>query len=203
MEAVVSGFGKEGTRAEFTKVAARISVFNSLSMMDLDKQHCANPQSIVALFQEFHRLITAHFEAECYFSSKEEQAQLVPAYTISDYVFTTHDLKRIASGGEKRMPYEKSSLSVCHACFFHSFSFSSHCFKTAPLSHPFYSQSLSVIFFFVSALYHPHTFIFPQLRARRKTWAPLFPNATMCSVNMRQTRVGLGFALAGLAVLIF
>jgi hypothetical protein len=101
MQAVVQGFGNDGTHALFKLIADEIGVFNDISMADLDKECCSNSQNIVVLFKELHRLIEAHFQAVCYFShDKAKQKKLVPAYTVSDYVFTKYDLEKIASGGE-------------------------------------------------------------------------------------------------------
>ena len=101
MEAVVAkGFGKESTRTEFEEVARKIGAFNDTTMMELDNEYTSNPHCINALFTELLKLLNAHFKAECHFSNDEvEQRKLVPAYTVSHYVFTVADMEKMASRG--------------------------------------------------------------------------------------------------------
>jgi hypothetical protein len=105
MEAVMAAGISKDQRAVslFQQADDKIGIFDDISMMELDKEYCTNPHSVIILFKELHDLLEIHFKATLYFSrdkALKQQENLVPAYTVSDYVFTIHDLKKLASGGE-------------------------------------------------------------------------------------------------------
>jgi hypothetical protein len=94
-------------------VTSEIDEFNNMTMVDLDAEYFANSSSVVALFQELHSLLGAHFKAACCVSADPaRERQLVPAYIICEYIFTIHDLKKIASGGEEWL----CCVAGCFAC---------------------------------------------------------------------------------------